>query len=70
MDGTDLAKLMHSHLKKVADELESVEDGRLETRGLAKAMRDPWVCTISIDDPSVWRWYNTETGEWGEPCNP
>lgn len=70
MDGKDIAKLIHSHFKKIAAEIESDETQKLETSDIAKLMRDPWVCTISMDDPSVWRWYNTETGEWGGVCNP
>jgi hypothetical protein len=70
MDGTDVAKIVQGHLSKLADELGKNPGGKVSADQIAAALSGKWVCTLSIDDPGLWRWYNTATGEWGGQCNP
>lgn len=70
MNGPEIARMIRGHFAKVAGELEKHDEDLIPKGTVVSALRDPWVCTLSIDDPGIWRWYNPDTGEWGDECNP
>lgn len=70
MDGAEIAKILRGQLSKVADKLGEKGEDVVTVNAMQMALRDPWICTLSPDDPNIYRWYNTETGEWGGQCVP
>ena len=70
MNERDVAQLINQRLSKIAEELGASSSKTISTDHLIRALASPWICIASEDDPMVFRWYNTETKEWGGVCNP
>jgi len=70
MTELDVAKIIQKRLAQIAQDLDKHADENISKEHFVSTLRNPWICTIAPDDPGIWRWYNSETGEWGDECNP